>query len=193
MVKLRIAGKRIALVEEESISSHGVAAGPSSVDGKSSLAASNARPVCPPPVHCPDHFAEARQQHPSASAISVQRLAPPESSQQRVSSHIRQSAVGLVPHPSISSGPRPTSSVDDISSGPHISQSSTFGVFWRFRAHLLSLYIGGTPFEGCAYFGFVGWVVELRLQTQNSSRLEPITQSSNADACIASATVEMVS
>ncbi|KAL5990326.1 hypothetical protein ACLOJK_011224 [Asimina triloba] len=91
----------------------------------------------------------------------------------------RQSAVGFIPHQLISNGPhisqsvddissgphisqsvddissKPhiSQSVDDISSGPHISQSSTFGVFWRFKAQLLSLYISGTPFRGCAYFG----------------------------------------
>ncbi|KAL6005321.1 hypothetical protein ACLOJK_005886 [Asimina triloba] len=90
---------------------------------------------------------------------------PTSVSQQWVSSHIRQSVVGLVPHPlissgphisqsvdDISSGPHISQSVDDISSGPHISQSSTFGVFWRFRADLLSLYISGSPFRKCTYF-----------------------------------------
>ncbi|KAL6000602.1 hypothetical protein ACLOJK_024301 [Asimina triloba] len=71
--------------------------------------------------------------HISQSVYDISsRLHPTSVSQQWALSHIRQSAVGLVPHPSVSSELYPTSvsqrgpyirqSVDDISSGPHISQ-----------------------------------------------------------------------
>ncbi|KAL5978544.1 hypothetical protein ACLOJK_029661 [Asimina triloba] len=48
---------------------------------------------------------------------------PTSVSQQWAMSHIRQSAVGLVSHPSVGSGSYIRQSVDDIGSGPHISQS----------------------------------------------------------------------
>ncbi|KAL5983480.1 hypothetical protein ACLOJK_017566 [Asimina triloba] len=60
----------------------------------------------------------------SAFALSVSSgLRPTSVSQQWASSHIRQSIVGLIPHPSVSGGPHIHQLVDDISSGPHIHQS----------------------------------------------------------------------
>ncbi|KAL5988368.1 hypothetical protein ACLOJK_036132 [Asimina triloba] len=99
-----------------------------------------------------------RQRLPSASS----GLFRPNPGTPRSARRIRQSAVGLVPH---LSGLHIRQSVDDISSGlhptsvnqqwvsSHIILLNTFGVFWRFRAHLLSLYISDTPFGGCACFG----------------------------------------